>query len=500
VKGLSLSEKKSILNDTIIYSGGQFLGNIINAARGLVVAQLLGPALFSIWKSLQLILFYGKFSQLGSLSCMIKQIPYLRGQNKHEEVERLEKTAFAGSFWLSVVLGIILCLYAITVEDSVFRYGLYFISVILVLSQLYMFYIYYLTFERYFKLLSYMVLGYPIILITVQVYLVYRFGIYGIFWGMIIANALILIITLRRTPLRPTLYFKINELIKLIKSGFFIMMLEVMFYVLRYIDKVILISVIGYGELLGNYYMAAMLTEFFWYIPVAFGQVVNTRMIQIYGREKTLDAVRRHFDIAVRVFCWGTPFLIGLFYILIPIPLAILSQYWPAIGPARVLIFMVFFLAMINFQRNLFIAVKKQWLMMGNYIFVSVLLFICGYLAAHLDKPVISMAVVVTVCVALFISINYIMLLRMFNTGWYGAFVYLLKEYWPFLYMLLLLKILAYVFSDPLSPEECKWITILGMSLIYSLFYLPIMYMLFKMTNLSVSELLNMFKKGKAGA
>jgi O-antigen/teichoic acid export membrane protein len=87
------------------YSTATYLGQALALVRGLVVAGLLGPAGFGIWRIVKLILTYSEHLPLGAVHAMRQELPAALGGGRTREAASIIRTVFGAVGLLS--LGII---------------------------------------------------------------------------------------------------------------------------------------------------------------------------------------------------------------------------------------------------------------------------------------------------------------------------------------------------------------------------------------------------------
>ena len=61
------------------YSIARYLSEFLFLLRGLLLARILGPALFGVWSQLKIALLFLQYSQLGVHEALLREVPYALG-------------------------------------------------------------------------------------------------------------------------------------------------------------------------------------------------------------------------------------------------------------------------------------------------------------------------------------------------------------------------------------------------------------------------------------
>ncbi len=100
---LSLFKRKSVKDLSSVFSATLAL-QVINVARGLIVAKFLGPGHYGILKGVQLITMLDKFGSLGFKMVATREISFLRGAQEKEKENEVRNVAYSGGIALSFLL------------------------------------------------------------------------------------------------------------------------------------------------------------------------------------------------------------------------------------------------------------------------------------------------------------------------------------------------------------------------------------------------------------
>jgi O-antigen/teichoic acid export membrane protein len=87
-------------------SGATAISHVINMAGGLVVARLLGPMLYGIWKSVQLAMEYTAFSNLGSINGLDRTCPGFVARGRLSVYRALVNSSLLPTLLLSLLISL----------------------------------------------------------------------------------------------------------------------------------------------------------------------------------------------------------------------------------------------------------------------------------------------------------------------------------------------------------------------------------------------------------
>jgi len=156
--------------------------------------------------------------------------------------------------------------------------------------------------------------------------------------------------------------------------GFPIMILSSIFFLMRNVDKFIVISMLG-KTMAGYYGLAAFISSMVSYISYSISTVLLPRMMYKYGKTGEAKDIEMYFIKPMIILTGFIPIILGIIYINIDIVVKLfLPQYLPSITVLHILIISLFFSTIWGIPTNLLIALNKQKMFM--VITAVVLLFI----------------------------------------------------------------------------------------------------------------------------
>jgi len=318
--------------------GATLAGQAISGVRTLVVAGLLGPQQFGLWKSLQLVLSYSTWSDLGALRGLGRQVPLLRGEGRLAEAERVQRTAWTQLLGLTAAVTLALLAAGAWSSDSVLGSGLLFVAPVVLSTRVLFFFFELTNAQRAFGLKSRAV---SILAVTDGLLAPLASWVGGVWLFMcsITATNVVVIGYLAVKLSFPwRLSWRLSDMTALSLVGFPIVIAGFVFELLRTVDRFVIVTFLG-TEAVGYYGLAMIVFEMAVTVPVLFGQVMLPHMAEQFGRQ---GESTRLFDEAERVIVTVNrflPFLLAVGWLILPSATRVLlPAYAPGTPAARILL------------------------------------------------------------------------------------------------------------------------------------------------------------------
>jgi O-antigen/teichoic acid export membrane protein len=310
------------------------------AARGLLLAGILGPELFGVWALFRIGIRYLGFAGLGMLRGLEFEASRATGRSAGGVSERtvwgqvaaghtlllygaLSVLAAIAWFWASTKTLAGMALLGIAMGLLLDRFWIYGIAFLRVSSGL-----------KRFAVLEFLHAG---IQITACVLLAQHWGLPGAFAGFAMANLVGIILLARRAPLRPR--FQLARVGRLVRIGFPVALLGILTATLATVDRLLVGAFLGIGGL-GVYAFAVSVSE----VGVSIAGVVRTVILKdVYGRRDSSDgrgADPSLLENMLLVFATVGPVLVGIFALLLPLLIDRLAGAYLLASPvAQLLLF-----------------------------------------------------------------------------------------------------------------------------------------------------------------
>lgn len=314
-----LSSFHPAIQESVVYGTGTLVSQVISALRGLMIASMLGPASYGLWKSVQVVLEWLPYTHFGVLHGMARQIPLSRRSG-----DPLEENASRGTgLFASVVSGIVAggLLIAVTYRTSEVAWGIWVgIAGLVFLTQLFRFVHMICLADGRFAVLSASNLILAILSFVLMAVSVPSYGVYGVLLGLGGGYVGALILAGWRSIFRGGWrgYSLWGMTQRLAVTGFPFMAVDGLFVFWQRLDRMVLIPFYGAESVaLGYYGLATMVASFAIQIPQVFTRVLFRRTVPVFGNEvedtvEARTARKRHLETPCLLVSSISPLLLSL--------------------------------------------------------------------------------------------------------------------------------------------------------------------------------------------
>ena len=138
-----MSRKKNFFKDVMLYSGSVFFSNIFNFITGIAIRHILQPALMGFFSGIMLFAEYARYSHLGILHALDKEMPYFYGKKDQKKIEELKDIGYTFCFGIALLVSVglfVVSMFLAFSQDKVLANGIRIISCLVffqILSSLY---------------------------------------------------------------------------------------------------------------------------------------------------------------------------------------------------------------------------------------------------------------------------------------------------------------------------------------------------------------------------
>lgn len=341
------------------YGASRMVVEGLFAARGVVLASILGPELFGVWALFRMGLRYCGFAGLGILRGL--EVEAARAEVAHQR-----PYTWRQAYWGRIVAGHTLALYGLISvvaglawlwwDEGVASLALLGIALGVLLDRLWMFG---LTFLRLAGALSrYAVaeLVQAVLQLVLSAVLALAWGVVGAFAGFALAHLAGLVLLSGRAPLLPSWSWK--RVLHLVRIGFPVSLAGILSAGLMTVDRLLVGALEGVGAL-GTYAFAVTLSS----LGVASALVVRTVILtEVYGN-RSAEPVQGGslLDHSLAAFASMVPPLAGVAALgLAPAIATMLPQYQAAIAVAQIFVFIGVIQGLVNIVVLGIVAASRQ--------------------------------------------------------------------------------------------------------------------------------------------
>jgi O-antigen/teichoic acid export membrane protein len=261
-------------------------GQVFKIIQGFLVLKFLDPAAFGVWLSLEIVIKYSTYINMGLEHGFSNRLPYYLGQGKVEKVQQTQDTAFLAWTSITIVFTIGVLIYSAFVQNpsAIFRWGLIVIALLVLFEQQ----ITYLTrWEtsgmKNFSLFSRLQVIRTIITFCLVVPLAYFFNVGGLMAGTLLAAVVIAVLWWLKTRYRYHGQFSFENIKELFRIGFPILLVVLGGVLIETVDRLLILNKLG-SEQLGYYGVTVLGGGFMYGLLAQAGSAIAPHMIEDMGR------------------------------------------------------------------------------------------------------------------------------------------------------------------------------------------------------------------------
>ena len=438
-------DKKTIVKEVAILSSAGYVSQTILAVRGFWVAALLGPSVYGVWQILKIFINAAPLLGLGTPHAMMREVPFNKGKNQEGYNEAIIQSTFTLGFLTSLVLGVIVFVWSFTSISTAYHMEVRIAVLAFIGGYVLYFSRSYLRATNNMITLSKLNLVDAVLNTTIGLVLLIQYGLKGLIVGLIVTQvALFFYFQLKRY-----LSFGMHRetIARLLRVGLPILASTFgQFWMFR-IDSVIVFLMLGATHT-GYYGLAAFIILSAQYIPESIAVVLMPKLLHKYGETREKKDVEHFFKRPIEILSIGMPFLLGILYINLALPIHyFLPNYTPAIPTIKILTAALYFTSIMAVPMSILSAFNEQrkamFLIMGALLFGATLDVMVIRLGHGIEG--VSLATGLTFFLVSLLSIIYT--LQTFRRDLHGILQELVKIYSPFVIMIVVLKLVTYIAS-----------------------------------------------------
>ena len=361
-------QKHIIIKDTLIYSGGSYIAIIIGFTVSVLSKRFLGVSGAGYWALLTVITTYGMYISLGMQNALIREVPQSIGAKKMKRAKEIEDVTFSFLIVTSLAGAVVIWLLSFFLfTDPLLKTGMKIIAVLVSVTQLYNVILNILRAKKQISILSKVVVFNMLFVAILALPGAYLFNVNGFAAGMVIATALSFILAKRWANIRFSLSFDWAQIWHLIKIGFAMLLVSILFRTFLNVDKIMIGKMLGI-EQLGLYAIGIMAVQQVGSLPRFFNIVIFPHIQEKYGATKDIMDVKEMILKPTYFISRLMPIFIGIIIFLAqPIVLYVLPQFKDGLGVMKILVLSYFFIAVNEIASTLLFTIDKQRLLIPLY-------------------------------------------------------------------------------------------------------------------------------------
>jgi len=389
--------RRQIIIDSTHYLTATIAGQGIGLIRAAIIPVLFSPSQLGVWNLLNVVLGYGSNAHVGLLDGMCKAIPFLRGENKPEEVERIKDSVFWVNLLLGALAGGVLGI-ASCVAAAGYASGLR-ITAFIVFLQLVFYYLFsLLRADNRFGLISGGVAGLSVAstILVLGGALGFQDRVCGAFIGVLASYGLIVAYWLAKSRYRFALQCRLDAILKVMGLGIPLIMLGILNTLFLSVDRWMIAAWLDETRL-GYYALGFMASNLLVLVPGSVASVLYPRMLESFGVDQDPRAARSLLMGPLRALAVLMLVLIGAAVVILP-PLIrlFLPKFLPSVPVLMVLISGAFFLSLTPIAGLYLIAINRQSWIIAVQIIMTLFCLGADYGVLKTGYGVTGVAIVTT--------------------------------------------------------------------------------------------------------
>lgn len=500
-----MSKSKTIIKDSILFSGSTYFSYIFKIITSLVIRRVLTPTFMGLLSEIMLWNEYSKSHHLGVLNALDREIPYYRGKENFKKIDEVKKTALHFSFCSSLVVMVVLIsisLFKIITSEQDFNQGLLLVAFLIIAETISAYYRIILRANNKFMFLSKFNIAFSVVEAVSTIVLIFAFGYKGVLLALILTGIISIIYLIRRSgeTIKLGFNFKFSEVKHLLKIGFPLHLYELVRTLFLTIDRLMIIFLLGRTSL-GLYSVATLAYNFLTPLPRGVYSVLFPKFYEAYGKTEDIAKVKHYLIKPTMIFAYLFPILIGISYIALPLLVEyILPKYREGLLPAQIFIFSTFFYSLIFMWQFFLIALYKQIkIVQFNLAAVIISVFLNYFFAKILNMNLSGIAIGTTLSHFLLSAALIGYVFSFYSKDIKEHVVLFLKLYFPIAWIGIVILILNLLFKYSHLSLRADISMALMLTGFLGIAFLPLLYYVNKETNILTLgwDMIKGYRKGK---
>lgn len=342
-----MSEKrKTIIANIFEYASAQYVSQFVGFFTSTFIRRFLGPVNVGIWSMMKVISNYAGWTTLGTQNAIAYKYPYMMGRGDMGEANNIKNVVFSYIALVSNITFVIIVLVAFFLRSKYPQEviaGLITVAVLTVTQRIYTYYITLLRADKNFSVLSKSIIFDAIINLVLVVSIVRGFGLYGLYFVLIVMPVLNVIYIKRCSVYNIGFSYRLDKLIEYIKFGFPLFLSSVLNTLLTTVDNIMIAKMIGLKQL-GYYSIGTLTRSYSTSLSNNFNIVMIPHFLEEYGETQDIKKVSKYLKIPAIVMSTVMAIILGIGYFALPVFVKIfLPKFTPGILPAQIFLLVTYF-------------------------------------------------------------------------------------------------------------------------------------------------------------
>ena len=285
------------IKSTLLFEFGHLAGSTffvqgMRLLTAIYCANLLGPTTWGYWYVLNLVIVYSPIFHLGVVNAVNRDIPVFLGSGHGAVAERTTSVSLGWLLLGTSAVGVTVILIASVVPHPFSTYAVFWVVALLLAIQLYDWVQVYMKARGRFIVITWQQIIVGVFLPIAAIPAASIFGLGGYISAQSIVITLVLILTLKASSIEIKPAIDIGEIKRLIKVGFPIMSVGILYSFFSTVDRWIIAAFLGGAEL-GYYSISLMVAGAATLVPMVIAQQVYPKMAESWGKTKDIRVVQK---------------------------------------------------------------------------------------------------------------------------------------------------------------------------------------------------------------
>ncbi len=345
--------------------GATVTAQVVAAARSIAVAAVLGPRQLGLWKSLQIVVSYSIWSDLGGRRGMGRQVPLLRGAGDDSGAGDMRAAAWTLTALPVLAICGALLVAAAVVPDRQLRGPLAALAAVLLSTRGLLYLLELCNAEKLFTARSGAVLALALLDGALAPLAAWWGGLVAFMLAVAAANAAVFLYLKYRLKVGWGLRWRPADLEAVIAVGMPLAAAGFAYELLQSVDRFVIVVVLGAREV-GYYALAIIVFELAAAIPAVLAHVLLPNVLERFARGG--DRLQAFADAERGLHEMGRllPLLLAAGWLLLPAAtLRILPAYQPGIEAARLLLWSGVFVSVHVISSVVLITLRRMGILMA---------------------------------------------------------------------------------------------------------------------------------------
>lgn len=360
--------KRRLLRQFSYLTVARYASEALFTVRGLVAAQVLGPAAFGIWSAMRLVLAFSRFCDAGSGSGMLQSAPEAEGagdwSRAHADRRAASAVSLGGAIVTAITVGLVLGGLGGGVSDEPARRWWWAAALLIVLQQLMLFYREALASQRRFGWSALAMIGFAALSTAGGVVGAVLGGLGGFLIGQAAAYAVVIAGCSVLGPTFPLPAWRAADAWRLVRLGWPIAVGQALLIVLWNVDKLALWMLRSPHDL-GVYAIQAYFTAAVMLLPATVSAVFSPHLRLRLGATRDPRSAQPFLLQGMELLGLASLPVIGLGALTMHLPIRWLTpDYAQAIVPGRLLMLVSFMSVIASVASGALVALSHQQLLL----------------------------------------------------------------------------------------------------------------------------------------